>query len=194
MCKRKLSLDFKPRELRAWTPSWTRRELSAWRPGSQRANVGDFGIPAVLPSRHPIVERLILSIMWSYVTLGTRALEPLARDVLDFKRSEEHTEYSVEVFHMQKTWHKAHHRTSASFTWAAIEGCCCIRNYGCCHGGSTLFERWPQGVDMFVHLRGIPGYSFRIGLVVVNWFIYSEFPKVCGSTWEAGDCLQRPLD
>jgi len=34
---------------------------------------------------------------------GTRALEPLAREVLDFKRSEEHPECSVEVCHMQKT-------------------------------------------------------------------------------------------
>lgn len=70
---------------------------------TERADMGDFGIPAVLSSRHPIVKRLVLSTHVKLCHVGVQGLEPLARQVLDFKRLEEHLECSVEMCHMQKT-------------------------------------------------------------------------------------------
>ena len=71
---------------------------------TERVDVGDFGIPSVLSSCHPISREARVEhtceVMSRWVT---RALEPLAREVLDFERLIEHTECSVDVCHMQNT-------------------------------------------------------------------------------------------
>ena len=41
---------------------------------TERADVGDFGIPAVLPSRHPMVERLMLSTHVKLCHVGVQGL------------------------------------------------------------------------------------------------------------------------
>jgi len=46
----------------------------------ERADVGDFAIPAVLPSRHPIVERLMLSAHVKSCHIGLQGLLSLLRE------------------------------------------------------------------------------------------------------------------
>ena len=47
---------------------------------TERADVGDFGIPAVLPSRHPIVESLLLSTHVKLCHVGVQRLLSLLRE------------------------------------------------------------------------------------------------------------------
>jgi len=67
---------------------------------TERADVGDFGIPAVLPSRHPIVERLVLSTHVKLCHVGVQGLLSLLREkfwILKGRKS------IRELCHMQKT-------------------------------------------------------------------------------------------
>jgi hypothetical protein len=47
---------------------------------AERADVGDFAIPAVLPFRHPIVERLMLSTHVKSCHVGVQGLLSLLRE------------------------------------------------------------------------------------------------------------------
>jgi hypothetical protein len=69
----------------------------------ERADVGDSAIPVVLPSRHSIVERLVLSTREVMPCWGTRAIESLTREVLDFESSKKRQNHSVKMCQVQKT-------------------------------------------------------------------------------------------
>jgi hypothetical protein len=101
MYKGNLLPDFKTR-IASLNPFLDEEGIIRLRTGIvERTDVGDFAIPAVLPSRHPIVEKLVLSTQ-VMPRGGTRAIVFLAREVLDFERPEKHQGHSVEVCHVQK--------------------------------------------------------------------------------------------
>jgi hypothetical protein len=68
----------------------------------ERADVGDFVIPAMLHSHHPIVEARVEHTCEVMPCRGTGTNESLMREVLDFERSKKRQNHSVEVCQVQK--------------------------------------------------------------------------------------------
>ena len=68
----------------------------------ERTDSGDFGIPAILPSSHPVVEMLVLRAHEKACYVGVH--KSFEREVLDTQRQENHPRHSHKMCCVQKTW------------------------------------------------------------------------------------------
>ena len=93
----------------------------------ETADVGDFGIPAFLPARHPMVENVVLRAhekAWHVLVLKS-----LVSEVVDPQRQEEHSSHSLKMFCVQNLRNKTH-RNPTAHAEATCQGCCCVGNNG----------------------------------------------------------------
>ena len=134
----------------------------------ERADVRDFAIPAVLPSRHPIVERLVLSAHVKSCHVGVQGLLSLLREKFWILKGRKSVR-AILSKSVRCIRHEARHitksqpvlpeprmRDAAVFETTDVDM------------ADPLFLRWSEGVGLFVHLRGMPCCSFGISIVVVN--------------------------
>jgi hypothetical protein len=106
-----------------------------------RTDVGDFGISNVLPSSHPTVQMVVLSTHVKSHHVGVQGL-CLFREKFWILRDWQSNRAFLSTCNV---WRR-HHCKPTSLTSSMSVGCCCVWNYGCWYGRSTLSGRWSQDV------------------------------------------------
>jgi len=90
----------------------------------ERMDLVDFGISAILPFSHPVVEMLLLRAHEKACHVGVQGLLILLREVLDTQRQENHPRHSHQMCCVQETWCWAYLYDNTGITGTARKGCC----------------------------------------------------------------------
>jgi hypothetical protein len=105
----------------------------------ERTDVGDFRIPTVLPSSHPTAQMLVLSTYVNSHHVGVQGLLSLMREKFWILKGGQSNRAILSTCNVCRRHH-------CKPTSAMSVGCCCVWNYGCWYGWSTLSGRWSQDV------------------------------------------------
>jgi hypothetical protein len=118
-----------------------------------RVNVGDFAIPVVLPSRHPVVERLVRSTHGKSCHVGMQGLLSLLREKFWNLKGRKSVRAILSKCVMCRR-HEARHITAnqPALPEPQVRDAAVFETTGV----DIFFERWSEGVSQSVHLRGIP--------------------------------------